>query len=879
MEDTRHHRRAFDDQDAPGLRDRRDNRRRNGQNQRRQQTRWGWWFLGLWLPVSAAFSCHLPLSAEAELARASLLFQHGELERCQTLSALDAPKFRSSWPDMADRLDLLAAISAAWRGNTKEALEALSSIDSNRASPVVYVKKLALLGPILVDMQRPDEGQHMLALAETYCRQHENAGCIWVAGTKFTVAMRENHFPEAYQDAQQVLSQSRKFEDRFAEASSLLKLGHVCLEEERYDESLSWSNLAIQVASQLDARDIVQNAKANLAWAYFRLGDSDRALTLLHEAGATAASLGDTSDSIAWLIAAGYIHASRDEVAAARSAYDRAMAIASAVKSKQEQLNVLTDLGLVALAAGDAKQADAYARQSLSVASATNSLDDIADATAVQMQAAAMMGDSDRAERLLSSVEGNPESLSSMKWASEHALASLYDREGKSSQAEREFQKALITFEGARSQLSSDSSRLPFVANANAIYDDYINFLITQNKPDEALLTADQSRARTLAQGLGADLSSPSSRPAALHPQAIAQKANATLLFYWLGEKQSWLWAITPRKTALFPLPPQREITSLVERYRKALRGPTDPAQASDESGLALYNTLVAPAASMIPASSNVMILADGPLSLLNFETLLVPAKPSAEAGSQTTPPHYWIEDVNLVSAPSLAMLASAQPSARNDGKLLLLGDAISPEPSYPELPLASMEMQQIARHFPKTNLAVFTRQQANPSAYLSSTPQQYTYIHFVAHGVASRTDPLDSAIILSRSQTRTGSNAQTGEDSFKLYARDIMRHPIDARLVTISACYGSGTRSYVGEGLVGLSWAFLRAGAHTTIGALWEASDDSTPRLMDSLYQGLDHGQSPSAALRQAKLELLHSHSIFRRPFYWAPFQLYTRL
>src|SRR5256886_3769342 len=54
----------------------------------------------------------------------------------------------------------------------------------------------------------------------------------------------------------------------------------------------------------------------------------------------------------------------------------------------------------------------------------------------------------------------------------------------------------------------------------------------------------------------------------------------------------------------------------------------------------------------------------------------------------------------------------------------------------------------------------------------------------------------------------------------------DLVRHRLNANLVTISACNGSGTRAYSGEGLVGLSWAFLRAGAHNVIGALWEVSD-----------------------------------------------------
>ena len=75
----------------------------------------------------------------------------------------------------------------------------------------------------------------------------------------------------------------------------------------------------------------------------------------------------------------------------------------------------------------------------------------------------------------------------------------------------------------------------------------------------------------------------------------------------------------------------------------------------------------------------------------------------------------------------------------------------------------------------------------------------------------------------------------------------------------------------------MGLSWAFLRAGAHNVIGALWEVSDASTPQLMDKLYDGLNRGQDPASALRAAKLSLLHSDSVFKKPYYWAPFQLYA--
>ena len=113
-----------------------------------------------------------------------------------------------------------------------------------------------------------------------------------------------------------------------------------------------------------------------------------------------------------------------------------------------------------------------------------------------------------------------------------------------------------------------------------------------------------------------------------------------------------------------------------------------------------------------------------------------------------------------------------------------------------------------------------------------------------------------DSAVILS-----------PDGDTFKLYARDVLSHPLSAYLVTISACNGNGIKTYAGEGLVGLSWAFLRAGAHHVIGGLWEVSYASTPQLMDELYKNLSGGEDAATALRNAKLTLVHSSGNYRRP------------
>src|SRR5262249_7129619 len=134
----------------------------------------------------------------------------------------------------------------------------------------------------------------------------------------------------------------------------------------------------------------------------------------------------------------------------------------------------------------------------------------------------------------------------------------------------------------------------------------------------------------------------------------------------------------------------------------------------------------------------------------------------------------------------------------------------ISPGKEFPSLPDEGKEISAVSRHFPEGRKKLFLKENAKASAYLSGDPGKYSYIHFATHGVASVSRPLESSIIL----TREG-------DSFKLYARDIVKHPLKAFLVSISACDGVGKRNYAGEGLIGLSWAFLRAGAHNVVAGL----------------------------------------------------------
>jgi CHAT domain-containing protein len=200
---------------------------------------------------------------------------------------------------------------------------------------------------------------------------------------------------------------------------------------------------------------------------------------------------------------------------------------------------------------------------------------------------------------------------------------------------------------------------------------------------------------------------------------------------------------------------------------------------------------------------------------------------------------------------------------------MLAIGAAIQVEAELPPLPNASEEIERVTKRFTPGQKEVFTAEHATPQAFLSSHLEQYRYIHIAAHGTKVVLDPMDSAIILSR-----GSN-----NSYKLYARDIveLKVPLKAELVTISSCNSAGTLVNDLGGPIGLSSAFLHAGAHQVIAALWKVSDAATPQRMDRFYSDLASGKTPGEALHEAKLIILRSKQ-HQSPFYWATLQLYSR-
>jgi CHAT domain-containing protein len=712
-----------------------------------------------------------------------------------------------------------------------------------------------------IRLHRYPQAEATIARASQACAGSESSTCGELFNVRGSLEIERGDYKKARPLLMESLSSAHEHRDRFLEAWALLNLTQVALLEQHFDEAIDRADSTYKVASSIDALRIMLTSQGNLGWASYKTGDSEKALKLFLEAQQSAQSVGSIGDEIGWLTNSGYVYVDQGKLDVAEGVYSRALKLATQINSKEDILNAQISLAFVSALLGKLDLARQYSDQAIASARADgNRLDELYPLL-TKGQVASRQKDFQQAEQIFSEVANDPKVDPSLKWAAQHELANLYADQHQINEAIAAYRTTLTTFETARSEIQHEDVKLPFLANASTLYEDYVRFLLSQGKTAGALSVADHARARSLAEGLGQLSKRDAVLPAKGNAQATSLRAGGPILYYFLGAKQSYLWVITSQKTSVFQLPPASDINAAVHRYRKALETAKDLAASQNPDGLALYQMLVAPALPMLAKTSRVFIIPDGSLNALNFEALLVP----------NPKPHYWIEDVTIANASSLRLLLGR--STRNiraeKRNLLLIGNPVAASPEFGTLPQAALEIANIGKRFPQSDQQVLAQTEATPAAYLAAKPDQFAYIHFVAHGTASRLSPLDSAIVLSK--------PGAANDTFRLYARDIIQHPLRADLVTISACYGAGTRAYSGEGLVGLSWAFLRAGAHNVIAALWDVSDASTPQLMDQMYAGIQAGKPPAEALRAAKLSLLHSTNSFRRPFYWAPFQFYT--
>ncbi len=636
-------------------------------------------------------------------------------------------------------------------------------------------------------------------------------------------------------------------------ARAIGNLGYFATIAFRYEDAVYWLERAKVAYAHLgDDRNIAKTI-GNLGWAYKGLGDYDVALASFGEAVEQSRELRDTDDELMALTGECEIYLALLNPSQANSHCGETLKIALASGDLAAQADALADLALASTIDANWDSAQSFNDHSRNLRRRLNQTRSLVYNIQIDARIAAGRRQFAQAENLYRAVIASGDNDNpALILDGRDGLAGLYAAQGKVAQAEREFRATLAFSETERLRLHSDLGRLAYHSSLITVYQDYVSMLVASGHTERALELADSSRARLLSEKW-----IPDPEPGnANRFMDLARQSGSVLLSYWLGPDRSLLWVVMPRQIITLPLPPEAEIRKLVLGYRTFLENQGDPLATDYPGGPKLWDALVAPALPYLPPGSHVTIVPDGILHSLNFETLPV----------RGGPPRYWIEDVTVSVAPSLGLLlANVAPRPNSVPSLLLIGAPQNAAQEFPVLVHASEEIAKVSGHFPPGNRSVYQGRAALPSAYRAASPERFSIIHFATHASANQASPLDSALILS-----------PGPGGFELHARDIAAVPIHARLVTISACRGAGAKTFSGEGLVGLAWAFLQAGARNVIAGLWDVDDASTPALMDHLYQGLGQGIPPPAALRQAKLAMIHSPGVRHKPYYWGPFQLY---
>lgn len=409
---------------------------------------------------------------------------------------------------------------------------------------------------------------------------------------------------------------------------------------------------------------------------------------------------------------------------------------------------------------------------------------------------------------------------------------------------------------------------------------------------------------------------------------------QTVLVEYALQADDSYLFAVGKSAVSLYKLPGRGTVDKLATDLRAQLipsklqrrivgidvaeanRGlgiaSTAPAETAAfvTASNALYKVAIQPAAAMI-GEKRLLVVADGALNYVPFEVLLK----TADAGDFASL-GYLVKSNEIVYAPSAsvvgaikqqrakttsrALLVIADPvfnsndarakkgaaAATTDADVRGLGiqsaladvDGNAPAPSngaMEGLPLARLngtrvEADQIAK------LARTSGGQADVWLDLDASEEnlgtrdisKYRIIHVATHGLLNAERPQFTGVVLSLVGNKTRDGFVRTDEVFNLR--------LGSPLVMLSACETGLGKEKRGEGVMGLTRAFMYAGAPTVGVSLWSVADKSTADLMTDFYQRLLSASAgtSSGALRGAQLAMISAKK-YSAPFYWAPFVL----
>ncbi len=358
------------------------------------------------------------------------------------------------------------------------------------------------------------------------------------------------------------------------------------------------------------------------------------------------------------------------------------------------------------------------------------------------------------------------------------------------------------------------------------------------------------------------------------------------LLSFQLDNAASWLWALDRGGLALYRLAPKASIEGQALAFARAVK---ERAPGSAAAGATLYRNLFGQLPTHYLKRSRWLVAPDGAL----FETPL-----AALATTSGAHPAYLIESHIVEITPGSGALidaASRQASVARSGLFLGIGDPIynSADPRWqgrrgapkvahglfaapasqfvaflPRLPASAEELEACSRAWGGAN-SLLEGGGAARHEVVAALDRNPEVIHFATHVLTAGAASAEGSIAL-------GLGADGQMES--LTPLDIVRRRTSAEVVVLSGCHSAEGDALPGTGLMGLTRAWLGAGARAVVATRWPTPDENGS-LFAAMYRALRAdiaaGRHPDAAgaLRASQLQMARSGDWRADPSYWAAY------
>ncbi len=732
---------------------------------------------------------------------------------------------------------------------------------------------------------------------------------------------------EALGDLQQALPVSREVGDEHVEESVLADIARAYLYLGDTERALDYNSQALKIQRKIGDKRGEALALANLGTSYEYAKDGDKALECYRQALPLAREASDRGLESNILGSICTVVLGRGDAAAALPDCEQALALSRDLNDRQREGISLTSAGAVYLALGQrekAAQALHASKDELAamgdklheskalfyLAKLARDAGEWQDALA-QLDAALQIDEALRAEMIGSELRSSYFSTVLEQYEMRidvlmrlHRLhpASGYDVQAFET-SERARARSLLDLlsesAGAiRQGVDPDLLRRERIVRARlrAKAERQIRLLSDKDAAKAAANAADVRSLTTEYTEIEDRVLAESPRYAAFvdpQPLTLTQLRtgylgqNTMLLEYSLGADRSFVWAVTGTAFHSFELPKRSEIDALARRAYAELSG--SDAGRTHSSLAELSRAILGPVAPYL-GSRRLLVVTEGALQYVPFAALPSPRAPD-------TPLIVSNEVVSLPSASTIAFIRSGEEKrGRANGAVAVLADPVFSADDPRLLPSKSISTQagSAERLSPGSNPDQFerlpsTRREAEAILALVPAPKRfsaldfdaslgtatsgvlgrYRFVHLASHGVLNSAHPELSGIVLSLVD-RAG-HPQNG----LLQSTDIYNLNLHADLVVLSACQTALGAEVRGEGLVGLTRAFLYAGSPRVVASLWTVPDLSTAELMARFYRSmLVDGIRPAAALRKAQISIWNEGR-WARPYYWAAFTL----